>query len=224
MIVAYRCWGLGHKAINHECQRHMKLWAPQARAAKNDFKTSWKSGLSRLSMPPLALSMSSGSCKATSCRASSLHQSPPCHCQQSWTKSIFLEEKSWKDLEKDFCKLRSKHHWEVWQKMEIWLEFVWTLWNACDCVRWGFGWVFVWQLTIDNVWPPVWHSVTSSVAKCGSVVEPAVWYTVIVRAVWQDTARAHLVPHQRTLCQDTSTTRSYCCRTIWFGDDIDGGQ
>ena len=54
-------------------------------------------------------------------------------------------------------------------------EFVWTLWNACDRVRWGFGWVFVWQLTIDNVWPPVWHQqCTSSVAvwlyqQCGLV-------------------------------------------------------
>ena len=95
-------------------------------------------------MPPLALSMSSSSCKATSCRAHSLlmHQSPNCSAK-SFDKKTFSWRKTW---------------WSGIKRLNRKSEnFVWNL-SALHGMRvsvsggW-FGWVFVWQLAIDNVWP-----------------------------------------------------------------------
>ena len=76
--------------------------------------------------------------QGTSCRAFIKPAPKSTLPSKSYTQGSFLERKNhrrgWRAI-KTLSKI-SKWHWDVEEKM----KFVCALWNACDCVRWGFGW------------------------------------------------------------------------------------
>ena len=79
--------------------------------------------------------------QGTSCRAFIKPAPKSTLPSKSYTQGSFLERKNhrrgWRAI-KTLSKI-SKWHWDVEEKM----KFVCALWNACDCVRWGFGGVCV---------------------------------------------------------------------------------
>ena len=66
-----------------------------------------------------------------------VHPAPP----KAWTKSTFLEE-------------RFRRRWSGIKRLNRKSEtFNWNLFARVTVSGGWFGWVFVWQLAIDNVWP-----------------------------------------------------------------------
>ena len=102
--------------------------------------------------------------------------------------------------------------------MRILLESVCTLWTTVSGGR--FGWVFVWQLTIDNVWPGHGTRSTPAVAPLHQAPEhcavPGHQHQIRLnhmssnrhrlghhRHIWCCTSG-----HTRILCQDTRSSRT----------------